>query len=127
DPALLKKLHRTIAAVGEAIEGLQFNKSVAALYELTSAIEKAKPSADRDEAIRTLLLLISPGAPHLAEEAWAARGEHGMIADAEWPSFDPALLIDEEVTIAVQVNGKLRETMSPPRGISPADTDARPP
>ncbi|HTK57477.1 MAG TPA: leucine--tRNA ligase [Sphingomicrobium sp.] len=124
DSALLKKLHRTIAAVGEAIEGLQFNKSVAALYELTSAIEKAKPSATRDEAIRTLLLLAAPGAPHLAEEAWAIRGEEGMIADAPWPSFDPAMLVDDEVTIAVQVNGKLRETMTAPRGISREDTEA---
>ena len=125
DPALQRKLHRTIAAVGEAIEGLQFNKSVAALYELTSAIEKAKPSATRDEAVRTLLLLIAPGAPHLAEEAWAARGEAGMIADAAWPSFDAALLIDEEVTIAVQVNGKLRETMIAPRGLAKEEAEAR--
>jgi leucyl-tRNA synthetase len=125
DPTLLRKLHRTVAAVGEAIEGLQFNKSVAALYELTSAIEKAKPSATRDQAIRTLLLLIAPGAPHLAEEAWAARGGSGMIVDAAWPSFDPALLIDEEVTIAVQVNGKLRETMTAPRGLSRDDAEAR--
>ncbi len=117
DPALLRKLHRTIAAVGEAIESLQFNKSVAALYELTSAIEKAKPSATRDESIDTLLRLIAPGAPHLAEEAWAKRGHEGMIADAAWPFFDPALLIDEEVTIAVQVNGKLRETMTVARGL----------
>ncbi len=70
DVTLRKKAHRAIAAVGDAIEGLQFNKSVAALYELTSAIEKADASADRDSAIRTLLLLVSPGAPHLAEEAW---------------------------------------------------------
>ena len=124
DVTLLKKLHRTIAAVGEAIEGLQFNKSVAALYELTNAIEKAKPSATRDDAIRTLLLLVAPGAPHLAEEAWAARGESGMIADASWPSYDPAMLVDEEVTIAVQVNGKLRETMIAPRGTSQADAEA---
>jgi leucyl-tRNA synthetase len=125
DSALLRKLHRTVAAVGEAIEGLQFNKSVAALYELTSAIEKAKPSATRDEAIRTLLLLVAPGAPHLAEEAWAARGESGMIADAAWPAFDPALLIDDEVTIAVQVNGKLRETMTAPRGLPREEAEAR--
>ena len=125
DPALLRKLHRTIAAVGEAIEGLQFNKSVAALYELTSAIEKAKPSATRDEAIRTLLLLVAPGAPHLAEEAWAARGESTMIADSTWPAFDPALLVDEEVTIAVQVNGKLRETMTAPRGLPKEEAEAR--
>jgi leucyl-tRNA synthetase len=125
DKALLRKLHRTIAAVGEAIDGLQFNKSVAALYELTSAIERAKPSATRDEAIRTLLLLVAPGAPHLAEEAWAARGETGMIADALWPSFDPALLIDDEVTIAVQVNGKLRETMTVARGLPKEEAEAR--
>ena len=125
DLTLLKKVHRTVAAVGEAIEGLQFNKSVAALYELTSGIEKSKPSATRDEAIRTLLLLIAPGAPHLAEEAWAARGESGMIADAAWPSFDPAMLVDDEVTIAVQVNGKLRETMTAPRGLAREDAEAR--
>jgi leucyl-tRNA synthetase len=124
DKELLKKLHRTVAAVGEAIEGLQFNKSVAALYELTTAIEKAKPSAIRDEAIRTLLLLVAPGAPHLAEEAWASRAEPGMIADAAWPAFDAAMLIDEEVTIAVQVNGKLRETMTAPRGTSREDAEA---
>ncbi|HTG78849.1 MAG TPA: leucine--tRNA ligase [Sphingomicrobium sp.] len=124
DTALQKRVHRTISAVGEAIEGLQFNKSVAALYELTTAIEKARPSATRDEAIRTLLLLVAPGAPHLAEEAWATRGESGMIADAAWPTFDPAMLIDDEVTIAVQVNGKLRETMTAPRGISREDAEA---
>ncbi|WP_037498699.1 leucine--tRNA ligase [Sphingomonas jaspsi] len=116
DLVLRKKVHRTVAAVGEAIEGLQFNKSVAALYELTSAIEKAPASADRDEAIRTLLLLVAPGAPHLAEEAWQSRGEGGMIADAAWPAHDPALLVDDEVTIAVQVNGKLRDTLTAPRG-----------
>ncbi len=124
DKALARKVHRTIAAVGEAIEGLQFNKSVAALYELTSAIERAQPSASRDEAIRTLLLLVAPGAPHLAEEAWSSRGGDGMIADAAWPTFDPAMLIDDEVTIAVQVNGKLRETMVVPRGTSREDAEA---
>jgi leucyl-tRNA synthetase len=125
DSALLRKLHRAIAAVGQAIEGLQFNKSVAALYELTSAIEKAQPSATRDQAIRTLLLLVAPGAPHLAEEAWAARGEAGMIADAPWPVHDPALLIDDEVTIAVQVNGKLRDTLLAPRGLPRDEAEAR--
>ncbi|MEO6580750.1 MAG: leucine--tRNA ligase [Sphingomicrobium sp.] len=124
DDVLKRKLHRAIAAVGEAIDGLQFNKSVAALYELTSAIEKAKPSATRDEAIRTLLLLVAPGAPHLAEEAWAALGETGMIADAPWPAHDPALLIDEMVTLAIQVNGKLRDTISAARGLSKDEAEA---
>ncbi len=125
DLDLRKRTHRAVAAVGQAIESLQFNKSVAALYELTSAIERASPSADRDAAIRTLLLLVAPGAPHLAEEAWAARGETGMIADAPWPLHDSALLVDDEVTIAVQVNGKLRDTLTMPRGTAKDDAEAR--
>jgi leucyl-tRNA synthetase len=121
DDQLKRKLHRTIAAVGESIDGLQFNKAVAQLYELTTAIEKAKTSATRAEATRSLLLLIAPMAPHLAEEAWALVGEQGMIADAPWPTFDPALLIEDEVTLAIQVNGKLRDTVTAPRGL---DRDA---
>ena len=124
DLDLKRKLHRTIAAVGEAIEGLQFNKAIAQLYELTSAIEKAAPSATRTEAVRTLILLASPAAPHLAEECWAALGEAGMIADAAWPAFDPALLVDDQVTLAVQVNGKLRDTLSAPRGLDRAEAEA---
>jgi leucyl-tRNA synthetase len=120
DPALRRKLHRTIAAVSEAIEALQFNKAVAQLYELTSAIEKAGPSADKAQAVRTLLLLIAPMAPHLAEECWALLGEQGLIADAPWPEFDPALLVDDRVTLAVQVNGKLRDTVTAPRGLDRA-------
>lgn len=124
DGALQRKLHRAIAAVGDAIEGLQFNKAIAALYELTSAIEKAAPSTDRDEAIRSLLLLAAPAAPHLAEQAWSARGEVGMIADAAWPTHDPALLFDDEVTIAVQINGKLRDTLTAARGLTKDATEA---
>jgi leucyl-tRNA synthetase len=124
DEQLKRKLHRTIAAVGEAIDGLQFNKAIAQLYELTTAIEKTKPTATRHEAVRTLILLAAPAAPHLAEESWAALGESGMIADAPWPSFDPALLIDDQVTLAVQVNGKLRDTLNAPRGLDRAAAEA---
>ena len=124
DGALERKLHKTIAAVGEAIEGLAFNKAVAQLYELTSAIEKAKPSYTRTEAVRTLILLIAPMAPHLAEECWALLGERGMITDAQWPNFDPAVLLDDQVTLAVQVNGKLRDTVTAPRGLGRAELEA---
>jgi leucyl-tRNA synthetase len=120
DDDLKRKLHRTVAAVGEAIDGLQFNKAVANLYELTTAIEKAKPSATRTEAVRSLILLVAPMAPHLAEEVWAQLGEQKMIADAQWPNFDPAFLIDDQVTLAVQVNGKLRDTLAAPRGLDRA-------
>ena len=122
--ALERKLHRTIAAVTEALEALQFNKAVAQLYELVNAIEKAQPSADRAEAVRTLIRLIAPMAPHLAEECWALLGGEGLVADAEWPGFDPALLVDDQVTLAVQVNGKLRDTLSAPRGLDRAATEA---
>ncbi|HUE78235.1 MAG TPA: leucine--tRNA ligase [Sphingomicrobium sp.] len=124
DPALDKKAHRAIAAVGEAIEGLQFNKAVAQLYELVNAIEKAAPSASRAEAVRTLVKLASPMAPHLAEECWAKLGGDGLMAEADWPSFDPNLLVDDDVTIAVQVNGKLRDTILAPRGLDRESAEA---
>jgi leucyl-tRNA synthetase len=63
-------------------------------------------------------------APHLAEEAWAALGGEGLVAQAAWPKFDPALLIDDQVTLAVQVNGKLRDTLTAPRGLDRADAEA---
>jgi leucyl-tRNA synthetase len=118
DDELKRKLHRTVAAVGAAIDALQFNKAVAQLYELVTAIEKARPSADRSDAVRALIKLISPMAPHLAEEAWAALDGGDLVANADWPAFDPALLVDDEVTLAVQVNGKLRDTLTAPRGLS---------
>ena len=124
DPALDRKLHRAIAAVGAAIDALQFNKAVASIYELTNAIERAAPSASRDEAVRTLVLLAAPMAPHLAEEAWLALKQEGMIADAPWPAHDPAMLVDETLTLAVQVNGKLRDTVEAARGLAREDAEA---
>jgi leucyl-tRNA synthetase len=124
DEALKRKLHKVIAAVGEAIDGLQFNKAVAQLYELVSAIEKAEPSATRAEAVSSLVKLISPMAPHLAEEAWAVLGCQGLVADAAWPEHDPALLVDDQVTLAVQVNGKLRDTLAAPRGLPKEEAEA---
>jgi leucyl-tRNA synthetase len=116
DPALARKMHQTIAAVGANIEALAFNKAVANVYELANAVEKAPASATKAEAIETMLLLVAPMVPHLAEEAWAASGKAGLIADAAWPHADPALMVEDEVTIAVQVNGKLRDTLTAPKG-----------
>ena len=113
-----------IAAVGEAIDGLQFNKAVAQLYELVTAIEKAAPSASRFHAVRVLVQLIAPMAPHLAEEAWASLGAQGIVADSSWPEFDPALLVDDQITLAVQVNGKLRDTLTAPRGLDRGAAEA---
>jgi leucyl-tRNA synthetase len=124
DKDLDRRLHRTIAGVAGDIEALTFNKSVARLYELVNAVEKAEPSASRTQAIRTIARIVAPMVPHLAEEAWAAMGNEGLIADAAWPEVDPALLVDDEVTIAVQVNGKLRDTLVMPKGAPKESVEA---
>ncbi|TXC73430.1 leucine--tRNA ligase [Sphingorhabdus soli] len=129
DKPLAQKLHRTIAGVGDDISALAFNKAVAKLYELANAIEKAKPSATRDDAIDGLVRLVAPMVPHLAEEAWAQMGranneDRGLIADAAWPVADPALLVDDEATIAIQVMGKLRDTMTLPKGMAKDEIEA---
>nr|WP_047167277.1 leucine--tRNA ligase [Sphingomonas sp. Y57] len=116
DRDLDRKLHKAIAGIAADIEALGFNRAVAKIHELSNAIEKAAPSASRTAAARALVRLVAPMVPHLAEEAWARLGEQGLVADAAWPAHDPALLVDDEVTIAVQVNGKLRDTLIAPKG-----------
>jgi leucyl-tRNA synthetase len=116
DKPLDRKLHQTIDGVAKDIEALSFNKAVAKIYELANAVEKAAPTASRTNAIRALALLVAPMTPHLAEEAWADMGETGLIADAAWPPVDPALLVNDEVTVAVQVQGKLRDTLTVAKG-----------
>ena len=99
------------------LDGLQFNKAVAQLYELVSAIEKASRPTTRSRSIALssswspLLLRISRRKPG------PLLGEAGMVVDAAWPSFDPAMLVEDEVTLAIQVNGKLRDTFNAPRGL----------
>lgn len=128
DKGLARKLHQTIAGVAADIEALGFNKAVAKIHALANDVEKAAPSATRAEACRTLILLVAPMLPHLAEEAWAALPEGqrstAMIADAAWPTADPALLVDDEVTIAIQVAGKLRDTMTAAKGAAKDDLEA---
>jgi len=124
DVALDRKLHQTIAGIAVDIEALSFNKAVAKLFELVNAIERAELSASRTTAIRTLMRLVAPMAPHLAEEAWAASGGEGLIADAAWPAVDPALLVEDEVTIAIQVNGKLRDTLTMAKGLPREEIEA---
>ena len=116
DCELERRLHKTIAAVTANIESLAFNKAIANLYELATAIERSAPSGTRSEAVETMMRLTAPMAPHVAEEAWAALGREGLIANAPWPEADPAMLVEDEVTIAVQVNGRLRDTLTAPKG-----------
>ncbi|CCA91061.1 leucine--tRNA ligase [Novosphingobium sp. PP1Y] len=123
DKAVDRKAHQTVAAVAQDIESLGFNKAVARIYELTGVIEKAKPSASRSEAIRKVLLLVAPMMPHLAEEAFATFGQ-GLVAEAGWPEVDPALLVEDEVTVAIQVKGKLRDTITVAKGTAKEELEA---
>ncbi|MEP3051942.1 MAG: leucine--tRNA ligase [Erythrobacter sp.] len=128
DKGLTRKSHQAIVAVADDIEALSFNKAVARIYELTAAAEKAGPSESRNFAIRTILHLVSPMMPHLAEEVWAKHastlGDVGLIADAPWPVHDEAMLVEDEVTIAVQHKGKLRDTLTAPKGAAKEDLEA---
>ena len=117
DAAIDKLAAKTIAGVTTDIDALAFNKAVAKIYTLANALEKAAPSASRDAAVRSMVLLVAPMLPHIAEEIWATWGESGLIADAPWPVADAALLVDDDVTVALQVMGKLRDTITIAKGL----------
>ena len=117
---LVRATHRAIDAMSGDIEGFRFNKAVAQLYTLANAIGDVKGDDDASAAARrfgivTLTRLIYPMAPHIAEEMWQALGHDTMLAVTAWPEADPALLTDDSIEIGVQVNGKLRDTVSLPR------------
>ncbi|HYI04146.1 MAG TPA: class I tRNA ligase family protein, partial [Reyranella sp.] len=113
---LRRAAHKTIAGVSADIEAFHFNKAVARLYELASAIDglKSKDAADKwakREALEIFVLLTGPMTPHLAEELWQSLGHKSLLADSPWPLAEDTLLVDDTVTVAVQLNGKLRGTL----------------
>jgi leucyl-tRNA synthetase len=105
-------MHTAIKAVTEDLEGFSFNTTIARLMEYTNALSKAKPafwgSAVWDEAVTTLLLLLAPITPHMAEELWASLGKPYSIHQQVWPQWDAAMLVEDTVEIPVQINGKVR-------------------
>lgn len=110
-------VHQTIKGVGEDIEKFHMNKAVARLRELSNTLEKSEtlgPWVMR-EAMESLTQLLNPFTPHLAEELWHQLGYETLLAEQKWPSYEEALLASDEVTIAVQVNGKMRATITLPR------------
>jgi leucyl-tRNA synthetase len=119
DLPLRRATHKAIAGVTEDIEKFRFNRAVARLYEFANAIDAADGAgAARREALETMARLLAPMMPHLAEELWHRLGQQSLLAEMSWPVADPALVLDEAVTVAVQVNGKLRATLSLPRDIA---------
>jgi leucyl-tRNA synthetase len=119
DIALQKTMHKTIAAVTDDLNGLRFNRAIARLYELANAIGSALQgtSAPVREAAEALVLMFAPMMPHLAEECWAVLGKRGLVVSQAWPRFDEALVVDDEVTLAIQVNGKRRDEIRVAKGL----------
>ena len=128
--ALRRAAHKTLNAVSQNIEGLRYNVAVAQLYELTHALSGAVDKAGEGldwavrEAAELFVQMIGPMLPHLAEDCWERLGYNTMLADQPWPEADPALLVDDQITIAVQVNGKRRDEITIARTATKADVEA---
>ncbi len=122
DAELVRATHQAIGQVSEDIEGLRMNTAISALMVLTNELTRreVRPA----ETVRTLLRLLAPFAPHIAEELWFQLGESGMIARAPWPEFRPELLKRSEVEVVIQVNGKFRDKLLLPDGLDAAGHEA---
>ena len=125
--ALRKQAHRVLKAVEENIEALRFNVAVAKIYELVNAIASAASRSDRDPALREatelLIRMMAPMMPHLAEECWAALGHADLVSTQAWPEIDYALLIEDMITLPVQINGKKRAELTIAADASQADVE----
>jgi leucyl-tRNA synthetase len=115
---LRRTTHKVIAAVTDDLENLRFNRAIARIYELSNAIQTGLQANDGavEEAMKTMVLLMAPMMPHLAEECWAVLGGKDTVVNTPWPKAEAALLVDDEVTLAVQVNGKRRDEIRVPKG-----------
>jgi leucyl-tRNA synthetase len=131
---LRRAAHKALDAVGRNIEGLRFNTAVAAIYDFANkfgaalASQKSAKDASLDWAVREsaelLVQMFAPMMPHLAEECWARLGYNSLVAKQSWPEADKALLVDDRITIAVQVNGKRRDELTIARDAAQADVEA---
>ncbi len=130
-----KAAHKALAAVEDDVERLRFNRCVAHVYELANTLQdllvQARKGAPEPghagawrEAGRILIQILAPMMPHLAEECWEALGCRGLVAAAPWPEVDRSLLVEETVTLPVQVNGKKRADVTVPRDADQAAIEA---
>jgi len=118
-PEIDRVLHQTIRKVTEDIEALHFNTAIAQLMVYVNALTplERRPRA----AIEPLVLVLAPFAPHLCEELWRRMGHAQSLAYEPWPAWDPAKVVEQSVTLAVQINGKLRATLELPRDVAQAE------
>jgi leucyl-tRNA synthetase len=126
DEVLTRRVHQAIKRVTDDYSNFRFNVAVAALMELANALEDHLCGGGArgpawDAAVRTLVLLLNPMAPHLGEELWQRLGGEGLAADAAWPVHDEALIVEPMATLVVQVGGKVRDRFEVRRGLSEAE------
>ncbi|HET7620510.1 MAG TPA: leucine--tRNA ligase [Gemmatimonadaceae bacterium] len=120
DASVMRKLHQTIRKVGDDIERLSYNTAIAAMMEYMNALRSNERTPHRAEVV-PLVQLVSPFAPHLAEELWERMGHDVSVFDSGWPAYDESQLVEDEIELVVQVNGKVRGRVRVPREI---DRDA---
>jgi leucyl-tRNA synthetase len=126
--ALQRKVHQTIRQVSHDLDNFEFNTVISSLMELSNEIMAAREDGLAGtpafkEAVESLLLLMAPSTPHIAEEVWSRLGKPYSIHNQAWPAYDPELAKEEEITLVVQVNGKVRDRITIPAGFS--DEQAR--
>ena len=127
--ALERAVHKTIHAVGDSIERFRFNSAVAQVRELSNALADFDAGGNDADWVRrfgfeVLIRLINPMTPHLAEELWQRLGHTTLLTATAWPDYDPAMIVDDRLDIAVQVNGKLRGTVALPRDCPQDEAEA---
>jgi leucyl-tRNA synthetase len=117
DQSVMRKLHQTIRKVSEDIPRLSYNTAVAAMMEYMNALRKGERTPHREEVV-PLIPLVSPFAPHIAEELWELTGGTGSVFDSAWPQFDPSLAAEDSIELVVQVNGRVRSRITVDRDIT---------
>jgi len=124
DTALARATAKAIDEVTKGIEGFAFNKAIAKLYEFTNTLQRTQAgSAARRAAMLTLAQLMQPMTPHLAEEVWSMLGGTGLVTQSAWPKADPALLVDDSVTLPIQINGKRRAEITVPKDMPASEVE----
>jgi leucyl-tRNA synthetase len=125
DLELRRAVHRAIHDVTQGIESFGFNAAIARLYAFANVLQKSRAGAEaRREAVRVLAQLMAPMTPHLAEEVWVMTGGEGLVVQAPWPVADPAMLVEETVTLPIQVNGKRRSEITVAKETGAAEIEA---
>ncbi len=124
DEALLREMHKTIHDVTGGVETFGFNASIAKLYAFTNTLAKSKAGAQaKRQAAKALAQLMSPMTPHLSEELWQKLGGDGLVALAPWPMADESMLVDDTVTLPIQINGKRRAEISVAKDMDKAEVE----